>query len=346
VPSTARVHRAVLHRKAGMTHTGQFQYDEALAAYARAEATLGLRDSELASARGAPEAAEEDAAAWREWAQIQIARLSVYYFTHRIEEATSLLAATRPVIERYASPAQRARFFNRLTGIGYQRDRYVISDETLAHSRASLAAAEESGDPAEEALARFLLGLTLLWRGELDEARERLLAALELAERIGDLWIQTVCTTYLGVLHRKRGQVAEVCRYAPQALTLATRGAMPQYVGWARANQAWVAWREGDLEEAAVNGRAALEAWRQLPITWMFQWGARWPLLGVALAAGRVTEAIEQAQALLAPEQHRMPDVLAEACGAAVQAWEADETGAAAVRLREAAEWARQTGYL
>src|SRR5262249_34913205 len=65
VPSAARVHRADLHRKAGLTHTGQFQYDEALAAYARAEATLG----------GEP--AEEDAAGWREWAQIQIARLSV-----------------------------------------------------------------------------------------------------------------------------------------------------------------------------------------------------------------------------------------------------------------------------
>lgn len=44
----------------------------------------------------------------------------------------------------------------------------------------------------------------------------------------------------------------------------------------------------------------------------MFQWAARFPLLGIELGHGRPDAALEQARAMLDPSQQPLPDELRE----------------------------------
>src|SRR5262249_42362794 len=162
---------------------------------------------------------------------------------------------------------------------------FVPSDETLAHAQAALAAAQEADVLSVIADTQFALGFVQLWRGYLDTAEVHLQGALALADRtpgagpFGDL--ATICHTYLASLARKRGQVDETRRRAERSLAAATEHQMDVYVGMARANLAWVAWRQGSHAEAETHGQAALAHWL---IAYPFKWAALWPLLGVAWA--------------------------------------------------------------
>jgi hypothetical protein len=79
---------------------------------------------------------------------------------------------------------------------------------------------------------------------------------------------------------------------------------MPEYVGMARANLAWVAWSEHDLAETEAHGNAALEAYADSVFgVFPWEWTARFPLLALALARGQVAEAREHAQAMVADTQ-------------------------------------------
>ena len=103
-------------------------------------------------------------------------------------------------------------------------------------------------------------------------------------------------------------------------------------------------WREGNLTQAEKNGRAALELWPKHYI--LFLWMALWPLIGVALAQGRVAEAIDHARTLLDPKQSRLPDAITAALEQAIQAWDKPELEAARAQLQQASELAGQKGYL
>jgi Tfp pilus assembly protein PilF len=230
-----------------------------------------------------------------------------------------------------------------------RRDRYVVSEETLAFCRTALAMSQETEDPSEIAWARFMLGFSQLWHGDLDDAEKQMRAALVLAEKTGDVVHQSRCLTYLTVLCRKRGQSARTRQYASQSLTAAITAQMQEYTGMARANLAWVAWQEGDLSQAEAEGWAALDLWHQLPAahsSCAFQWTALWPLVGAALAQKRTPEAVAHARALLEPTQQRLPVRLAVIVEQAIDAWDKGNPAAAHTCLDQATELAQELGYL
>jgi tetratricopeptide (TPR) repeat protein len=230
-----------------------------------------------------------------------------------------------------------------------RRDCYVVSEDTLALCQTALAISQESENVSDIAWARFLLGFSQLWYGDLDGAEKQMQAALTLAERTGDVVHQSRCLTYLTILYRKRGQPAKVRQYASRSLTAATAGQMVEYLGMAKANLAWVAWREGNLAEAEANGRAALELWHQLPAghsSCAFQWTALWPLIGVALLQNQVSEASDFAGALLDGSQQRLPGALTVVVKKAIAAREEDESEAVCVYLGRAIELAQEMAYV
>src|SRR5262249_36259111 len=266
----------------GNTFNSQKQVREAADAYARAEVALGVQ------ATGRP------SAWWQAWLGILLDRITMHYWQSQLPEMTALVEQVRPVIDRHWTQRQRAEFFRDLTLLGLRRDLFVPSNETLADAQAAQAAARDAGVLSVIADTQFALGFVLLWRGDLDAAEDNLHSALALAERtpgagpFGDL--STVCHTYLASLARRRGRVDETRRGAEPGLAAATEHQMPVYVGMARANLAWVAWREGNHSEAETHGRAALASWRELQ--YPFRWAALWPLLGVACARGQVDTAL------------------------------------------------------
>jgi len=333
-PDGDQVWRARLQRRIGTAWDEENRWQEATQAYAAAEAALG------------PEPPDSALGWWREWLEIQHRRIWLYYGLSRLDEMSALAEHTRPAVEKYATPLQRGEFFQGLVLLGLRKERYALSDETLAQARASVDAFRESGNANAVTLGVSGLGFALLWGGHLDEAEQQMLAALEQTERSGDVAVQSRCLTYLTILYRMRGQLDQVRHYAALSLALATERQMFEYIGMAKASNAWLAWREGSWAEAEVNGEAAVQMWQQAPLSTPFQWTARWPLLAVALAQNRVSDAMDDAQALLQPEQQRLPPGLTAQLEQAVAAWQQGDNAAAGVRLNQALELAQQLGFL
>jgi hypothetical protein len=283
---------------------------------------------------------------WREWIAVQNDRMLAYYWQARVDELDALAQRARPAVERYATPAQRAGFFQALLMLDFRRYRYLLPDEAIDHATAYLAASEQSDDPGLLAFARFIVGFAFLWHGDQDAAEEQLTEALALAEQSGDASLEVRCVTYLTVLNRERGQLEEVRALTGRSLEVATAAGMPEYVATARANEAWLAWRDSDLEAIERCGRAALELWPPVHASSSFRWTALWPLIGAALARDDTGAAVEFARRLLEPSQQRMADDLHAPVEAAVQAWDEGDRLAARGLLEDAAAIARLSGRL
>jgi tetratricopeptide (TPR) repeat protein len=334
LPAEDRIGQGRLHRKAGDTWGYLRRFEKAMQAYDRAETALG---------QGLAEAASEW---WEEWVEIQIARADVHYFRGEVGELNELVEKIQPIVEERGTPLQRAEFFVRLVMANNRRDRFIVSKQTLAFSQAYLEAAQESGSFHKITHARFVLGFNLLWRGKLDEAMEQMTTALERAIRMGNMILQTQCLTYLTVVFRKSGKVGEATDYALRSLEAATLVQNPAYIGAAKANLAWVAWKNAELTEALEKGKAAVEPWQQSETGFMFQWLARFPLIAVALDRNRTPDAVEYARGLLEPAQQALPGTLEASLEGAIEAWERGEPEAARTHFDRAIELAQEMGYL
>jgi class 3 adenylate cyclase/tetratricopeptide (TPR) repeat protein len=283
---------------------------------------------------------------WREWIAVQNDRMLGYYWQARVDELDALVQRARPAVERYATPAQRAGFFQALLMLDFRRYRYLLPDEAIDHATAYLAASEQSDDPGLLAFARFVVGFAFLWHGDQAAAEEQLTEALALSELSGDVSLQVRCVTYLTVLCRERGQLDETRALAGRSLELATAAGMPEYVATAYANEAWLAWRDDDPDAVERCGRAALELWPPVHASSSFRWTALWPLIGAALSRDDTGAAVGYARGLLEPSQQRMAGDLHAAVEAAVQAWDEGDKLSARGLLTDAAAIARPAGRL
>jgi tetratricopeptide (TPR) repeat protein len=317
-----------------VVRTTQRCYPEAQRVYETAEAALG-------SARS-----EQDLAWWQEWVQIQIEQMMLHYWQAHTDPIEALVEKTRPIVERYGTPAQRAGFFRGLSWFHLRRDRYVISPETLSYAQRCLEAQQQTGDLSELAYAHFVLGFAWLWYGDLDAAEQEMLSALELAERNGDVTVQSRCLTYLTIVERKRGRIDTAREYVRRSFAVATAGQMFEYLGAAKGNLAWLAWRAGDLAEARDRGQEALDLWRQYMNTYPFQSIALWPLIGVTLAQDQLVETIDHVRHLLEPTQQRMPDALETILHRTLHEWDQRRPEQAREHLLRAVEPAKGLGFL
>jgi DNA-binding SARP family transcriptional activator/tetratricopeptide (TPR) repeat protein len=337
VPKGDPIWQARLQRKSGNIWRLRRRYEKAIQAYERAESVLGT-----VSAGSAPER-------WQEWVQIQLERMWLHYWLGEWHHISALADQVRPIVEQHGTPIQCISFFLSSASMYSRRDRYVVSAETLAFCQTALAISLESESLAEIAWARFMLGFSQLWCGNLDEAEKQMQEALELAQRTGDVVHQSRCLTYLTILYRKGSHLDETRQYVSRSQAAARAARMVEYTGMAQANRAWLAWREGDLAQAEADGRAALELWRQLPASHSscaFQWTALWPLIGVAVAQEQTAEASKYLHGLLESTQQRLPGDLEEAVGLACSAIDEGDAGSARSRFAQAIELAQELGYL
>jgi tetratricopeptide (TPR) repeat protein len=339
----ARVRRARVHRKLGKSWETHHQHTEALRAYDEAEVLLGPVPG--AACTGTRELASDW---WQEWMQLQVDRHWTWYWMDRREEMAALVAKVRPVVGTHGTPLQRARFYVSLLNTSFRQERYRVPAETVEYGRLAVEAGDASGDLATQVQTRFCHSFALLFHGALEEAEQQNLAGLRLAEQTGDLTMKSRLLTYLTVVYRKRGQVAETREWCERSLEVATRARMDDYVGAALANRAWVAWREQRWEEAEQQAHAALECWRKLAVIYPypFQGLGLWILLAVALRRDALAEAVAHARALLEPKQQRLPDVLAKKLEGALEGWDQGQEETAHEHLRHAVESAQQLAWL
>ena len=156
-----------------------------------------------------------------------------------------------------------------------------------------MAAAEEVCGELDLAWANFMMGFTLLWRGELDEARQRLEMSLATGERTGDVVLRTRALSYLNVAALRRHDAGTVRRLAPEAMAAGVAAAYPEYVAAAKATLAWLAWQEERFEDVNTLGEEALDLWKSTIVSYSWYWLCLWPMIAVRLGAGQVAEAID-----------------------------------------------------
>jgi len=296
--------RARLWRRIGKTYETQHLHDEALSAYSEAGNALG----------DPPVGAGDDW--WSEWIGLQIDRVMVHYWLAREAELAKLVEGIRAVVREHGTPQQRAQLFKGLAYMNLRRERYALSTQTVAYAEQRLEASRDWGDGAEILEARFMLAMALLCHGALDRAEYEIIAALPEAERRGDVTILCRFLAYLTVTKRRRRDLDATRDSASKCLEVATTGSFREYVGAARANLGWVAWRRGDRVLAAQECRAALEEWNGISFVYPFEWLARLVALALELLPGGDPQAvISQAQKILDPKQQLLPTQLARALG-------------------------------
>lgn len=350
------------HRKIGNTWREQYNYANALQFYTAAAAALEQAEALTPYRTTLPhlpadhprtiqvQAVPKGAPAWwEEWLQTQLEIDLVHYWLGETAASAALQQRLEPLVEQHATPGQQATFFQRQGQLEFRRQRNVATATAVAHIQRSFAIYQDAGMQDNLPSAHFMLGFMLLWHDDLATAATELQTTLHLAEQQGDLSLQARALTYLTIAARRRNQVEESQTLAAQALAVATTAHMPEYVALARANQAWLAWRQGDDAALREHGAAALALWQQLPVTHAsapFQWTACWPLLAEAIQRDDIAAAVKYGRALLDPHQQQLPDALTTPLTQVLQAWESGGMAKVQSHLREAVTLAEQHHYL
>ncbi|HKV85923.1 MAG TPA: hypothetical protein VJN88_15330, partial [Ktedonobacterales bacterium] len=285
---------------------------------------------------------------WRqEWLALQFAR--IWPLSSSADDMTAAIEKARPIVEMYGTAEQREFLRYAVATRNFIRQRFITSAaeiERFPARREGIAAIERGAD--KQKLGQYLLafGVTLLFAFEvashLDEACEHLEHALRVAEEMGNTSLQTRCLTFLPFVFRYRGDIERM----RQVLIRAETAGACQDNQILMGQRAWLAWREGCLDEAETLGRLALTVDPRQPESSAFQWVARWPLIGIALARSQSAAAIADARPLLDPSQQPPPECLRVRIEAALHAWDAGQEAEALALLRDAADAATELGYL
>jgi hypothetical protein len=96
----------------------------------------------------------------------------------------------------------------------------------------------------------------------------------------------------------------------------------------------------------ATDAQAALDMWGGLPVRYFYDWMALWPLVAMALASGKVEEAVERARGMLPRPQQLLQEPVATLVSQAIHAWDAEQVTETQELLRRAVGAAGDLGYL
>lgn len=324
-PAEKVVDRARRQRKIGNGWMLPREYAKALNAYDLAGEILGDPNSR----------SSHDVR--KEWLDLQLDRLWGLYWMNDVPRMNETIQRIQPEIEATGSPSQRSIFYGRLVTLAYRRDRYVISDETLRYAKLAKQYAEqtaqETGKLTDLMLSPFILGFTLLWRGDFPQAEVNLKEALELAERTGNQEQRVLVLAYLALLYRLMKNLAGAREFVRRALQAAQQAKMSVYIGVANANQAWIYQQEGNLDGVEVEAKKALG---QLPEGFPLYSILAWPLIAIYLPRGEISPAIELARKIIHPTQRKLIEPLEKAILAAIDAYDGGEVKGAGELLDEA----------
>ena len=273
-----------------------------LDALAKAEAALGDID------------VEEDTPALTDWIHIQLARLNVHYWSGHGDAMSALVSTLAPHIDK-ANPEQRAEYFDQLVLRDLRNYRYRPARSTVQNAESYVAAAHQTNNLPIIASAHFILGFVHLHRTALKKAETAICVGLDAARRSGHRTIELRCVTYLTTVFRRRGDVERTIELALESLKIATQENMNEYIGLAKANLAWSAWKRGTLDETRLNARTALKEFKKSVIAYPFEWSALLPLIAASQVRADLACTPVLCKRLIDPSQQQLPraiNVMAE----------------------------------
>jgi hypothetical protein len=183
--------------------------------------------------------------------------------------------------------------------------------------------AMSGADPGRIAETNFVLGFSLLWADEVDEAADVLERAVFETGRVGDRIHENRARAYHAVALRRAGRVDEAVIAARSSLELATRLEDSYYQGHAHSVLCWADWRRGN-GNCRRTGRMAFEAWgthqsgENIGLDTEFAWMAVWPLAADARDRYAPEEAQGYLRYLQVPWERPLPAELALAVDTAI----------------------------
>jgi tetratricopeptide (TPR) repeat protein len=191
-----------------------------------------------------------------------------------------------------------------------------------------------------------VLGFVHLWRRHFIDAIRHFEEAHVLAERCGNLVVQARCLAYLPVAQRSNGSLDQTRAQAERALELARKLAMIEYVAMAKANLAWVAWKQTRFSDCEKLGQEALELWHGMEDPYSFDWMALFPLIATAMARKQTEDAVKLAEGLFSDNQHPIHEEVLAATKQAIDSWRKGDQSVAASQMRSALETAERHRYV
>lgn len=333
-PASDAARRSRVLRKEGKTWETEHEHEKALSRYQLAQQAAG------------PDPASMSAAEREAWLHAHIEQVWVFYWLNRVTEMDQLITRIRPLVERHGSPELEAHFFQSQIKMNLRRERYVVSDQTLALARGALLACRAASSKEELPSAQFNYGFALLFHRSLGDASHELRAALELAERAGDSAQQARCLTYLALATRQSGLVKETRAYAERLVGCALEAGMRDYVGAALAHRAWVELRSGQTALAEVSARQALDTWAALTTyVYPFRWLALVPLIELAATRCDVAVATRFARGLAEAGQQAIEPAALDGFAEVERLWALGRAEAAQSALWQGLGRLREQGF-
>jgi class 3 adenylate cyclase/tetratricopeptide (TPR) repeat protein len=324
--------RARLLRKIGVSHSLQRHFSATEQAFAAAEREL--------------EPGARDASWWEEKVYVQLERMHLFYWQGMVAEMRRISESYHAAIETHGSATQQTKFLKMLALGLLMESQFRPSAECVAFAQNAVKASESIHDHAEVCYVRFTLGLIQVFRSEPAEAIAALSEALELAQRIGERVLESRCLTYIALANRRLGNVDHARAFAERTLAFATKLEMPEYIAMSKANLAWVGWKENRFDDCQVLSEEALKLWHDMKDPYSMDWIALWPLIAVALANGRVEQALDFARGLFAESQHPLEDEVMLETKRAIDLWDSGEHAAACLQFEKAQHVAEHHRYI
>ena len=326
--------RSRLHRKIGACHSLKRNYGESARAFDQADAELD----------GAKEAGSSQW--WEEKLQIQLERMHLLYWQERVSEMRAVADAFEGAVSQHGTPLQQSTILKMLALSLLMGSRLQPSRECVELGRRAVQASASVTDLSDKSHTVFVLGLIQLCAGAYSESVDCCSEGFELANRVGNLVVQTRCINYRALAHRRLSEGSAARADAEQTLALASKLRMVEYIAMAKANLAWVAWKDGRLQDVEELGEEALALWHGMEDPLGSDWIALWPLIAVALEHDNFSKAIDSIRGLLAEGQYPLADAVMADCRAAIDCSMRDDREALRNCLDRALQTASAFHYL
>ncbi|MFD8822757.1 tetratricopeptide repeat protein [Streptomyces sp. NPDC059605] len=215
-----------------------------------------------------------------------------------LDDALKNLGHAVEAAESAASPVDCAMVHRMLAGTKWRLGQY---DATVGHLRRAVRLSKE--DPREEgrlSLARSLhrLGITLRKQGDLTEAEEMLLQAVELSREVSDRVGEAAALNALGALHYDRGDHEQALRRCADALGVVERTGERSGLADVLFTLAKVHLARSEREEATSLYRQACDIYREQE-NWPNEDKARLLFADVLVSAGKTDTAVRELERVI-----------------------------------------------
>jgi class 3 adenylate cyclase/tetratricopeptide (TPR) repeat protein len=252
---------------------------------------------------------QDDSELLCEWTDIQLNRLNVHYWSGDGETMLELAANLAPLVDRM-TPEQRAEYYDQLVLRDLRMSRYEPTKETHKTAEDYVSVAMETSNLATIASAQFILGFVKLHSAQLNEACVAMNVSLESARASGHRKIEVRCMTYMATVYRRMGQAEDSVQLSHESIALASELGMHEYIGLAKSNLAWAAWKGGSVEEARIYAMEALAQFDKSSIAYPFEWSAILPLIAVSQTGDTIFRVPDLCARMIDPSQQILPKVI------------------------------------